>query len=136
MNLTDQQTKRFLELATPLIHWLRDNCHPHVAVIVDNESVQLMEGITARAIPWPLPIECGDKCYTQEELLENGWKLPTQPPAEGHEIQLAWEDGSFGASSKGGYYPHGLNPGYHCHHPAGRFVPISNIMAWRYYPKS
>ncbi len=34
------------EVATrPLIKWLNENCHPHVAVIVENDGAQLFEGV-------------------------------------------------------------------------------------------
>ena len=34
-----------LEVAKPLIKYLNDNCHPHCTVIVDCDSVELVEGV-------------------------------------------------------------------------------------------
>lgn len=51
MQLTDEQRAQFRSLATPLIQFLRDNCHPHVTVIIDNQSAELLEGISAFTVP-------------------------------------------------------------------------------------
>lgn len=34
----------FAEAAKPLMDYLRDNCHPHMRVIVDSENAELLEG--------------------------------------------------------------------------------------------
>jgi hypothetical protein len=43
--LNSRQTKEMEEAAKPLIKWLNENCHPHVVVIVDPGSAELLEGI-------------------------------------------------------------------------------------------
>lgn len=45
MVLNDQQRKELLEAAKPLIQWLNDNCHPHCSAHVDQNTVELSEGI-------------------------------------------------------------------------------------------
>lgn len=48
MNLTESERDEFEVLAIPIIKWLNDHCHPHVTVIIDNASVELLEGVMAR----------------------------------------------------------------------------------------
>jgi len=45
MIITDQQIKELEEAARPLIEWLNTLAHPHVNVIVDCSSAELVEGI-------------------------------------------------------------------------------------------
>ena len=41
----------------PLMDYLRDNYNPHVKVIVDSESAELMEGIHCYRVPQPTPVK-------------------------------------------------------------------------------
>ena len=45
MKLTRKELIEMLNAAKPLINWINDNCHPHCRALVDNESVELLEGI-------------------------------------------------------------------------------------------
>jgi 2'-5' RNA ligase len=46
MTITEQQHKEFEAAARPLIEYLTTaGFHPHVTVIVDNTSAQLVEGV-------------------------------------------------------------------------------------------
>ena len=45
MKLNEEQYEKVIELAKPLAQWLADNCHPHVKVIVENDRIELMEGV-------------------------------------------------------------------------------------------
>lgn len=47
MILNEQERQQFEAVVRPLIEWLNANCHPHVTVIVDNTSAELVEGIAA-----------------------------------------------------------------------------------------
>lgn len=47
MKLTKKQIEEFEGISKPMIKWLNDNCHPHVTIIVDNSSSELVEGITS-----------------------------------------------------------------------------------------
>lgn len=45
MILTKEQIKRFHEAAKPLIKWLNEeNFHPHIKVIVEQDSAEFLEG--------------------------------------------------------------------------------------------
>ncbi len=45
MRVSEQQKSELLEIAKPLMGWLKENCHPHCTVLLDSESVELLEGI-------------------------------------------------------------------------------------------
>lgn len=45
MTITDQQKQEMLEAAKPLMQWLVANAHPHCRVLVDQVSVEMLEGI-------------------------------------------------------------------------------------------
>jgi hypothetical protein len=45
MVITEQQRQQFEGLVHPLIEWLNNNCHPHVTVVVDSTSAELLEGL-------------------------------------------------------------------------------------------
>ena len=47
MELTDEQKKELEMVATPLMNWLEDNCHPHVHVLIDGQEAILVEGVVA-----------------------------------------------------------------------------------------
>lgn len=47
MRITEQQNKEMLEAAKPLIKWLNENCHPHCAARVDQNTIELTEGIAS-----------------------------------------------------------------------------------------
>ena len=51
MNIDKEKQKEFERAAKPLIEFLRKNFHPHVAVIVDTCSVELLEGICSFVDP-------------------------------------------------------------------------------------
>jgi hypothetical protein len=45
MTLKEGQLEELLEAAKPLIKWMNENCHPHCTAIVDQQKVELLEGI-------------------------------------------------------------------------------------------
>lgn len=45
MILTPEQQEEFRLICNPLLFWLNENCHPHVSVIIDGTSAELVEGI-------------------------------------------------------------------------------------------
>jgi len=45
MTLTKLQQEQMLEVAKPLIKWLNENCHPHCTAHVDQNTIELTEGI-------------------------------------------------------------------------------------------
>jgi hypothetical protein len=45
MILTKEQQQQMLDAAKPLIKWLNENCHPHCTAHVDQNTVELTEGI-------------------------------------------------------------------------------------------
>ena len=48
MIITSEQAEGLLEAAKPLIKWLNEHGHPHNTAIVDNNSVELVEGVAMR----------------------------------------------------------------------------------------
>jgi hypothetical protein len=46
MLLTPEEVFELETAAKPLMNWLAETCHPHVAAIVDNERAEFMEGLT------------------------------------------------------------------------------------------
>ncbi len=44
MKLTDEKRKEFEELSKPLMKFLCENCHPHVTVVIEPTSAELLEG--------------------------------------------------------------------------------------------
>jgi hypothetical protein len=47
MVITEEQRKSFELAARPLIAWLCEHCHPHVAVIVEPTGAELVEGVAS-----------------------------------------------------------------------------------------
>lgn len=45
MKITEEQAKEMLEAAKPLIKWMSENCHPHCTARVDQNTIELTEGI-------------------------------------------------------------------------------------------
>lgn len=45
MTITEKQQEEMLEAAKPLIRWLNENCHPHCTARVDQNTVELTEGV-------------------------------------------------------------------------------------------
>ena len=45
MTLTQEQQQAMLEAAKPLIKWMNENCHPHCTAHVDQNNIELTEGI-------------------------------------------------------------------------------------------
>lgn len=45
MSISKEQLEALRVSALPLISWLKMNVHPHTMAIVDNERVELMEGL-------------------------------------------------------------------------------------------
>lgn len=43
----DSRREELEELTRPLIKWLNDNYHPHVKLIIDPTSAELLEGCTS-----------------------------------------------------------------------------------------
>lgn len=50
MTITKEQAEDMLKAATPLIEWMKNNCHPHCVAVVDLESIHLTEGIASRYV--------------------------------------------------------------------------------------
>jgi hypothetical protein len=52
VRFTLDEIETLREAALPLMQWLNNNCHPHVAAIIDSEHIELVEGLaTARREP-------------------------------------------------------------------------------------
>jgi len=45
MILTKEQRDELLKASKPLIAWLNENCHPHCTAMVENDRVELLEGV-------------------------------------------------------------------------------------------
>ena len=45
MKITKEQQEAMLEAAKPLMKWMNENCHPHCKAVVDQVSIQLLEGL-------------------------------------------------------------------------------------------
>ena len=45
--MTEEQKKEFEKLAREMMKWMNENCHPHMTVIIDNTSSQLVSGEVA-----------------------------------------------------------------------------------------
>lgn len=45
MILTQEQQQQMLEAAKPLIKWLNENCNPHCTAHVDQNTIELTEGV-------------------------------------------------------------------------------------------
>lgn len=45
MKLTPEQFNSLLEASKPLMKWMSENCHPHCTACVDQNTVELSEGI-------------------------------------------------------------------------------------------
>lgn len=45
MGLTPEQRTELESLSKPLMQWITDNGHPHMKLIIENESAELVEGI-------------------------------------------------------------------------------------------
>lgn len=52
MVLTDEKQAEFEAVAKPVVLWLKENCHPHVVVVVDNIHAALHEGVVSFSVPW------------------------------------------------------------------------------------
>lgn len=44
--MNEELREELLEKAKPLVELLRENFHPHCKIIIDNEFVELVEGVT------------------------------------------------------------------------------------------
>lgn len=45
MIISAEQQASMLEAAKPLIAWMNENCHPHCAARVDQNTIELTEGV-------------------------------------------------------------------------------------------
>ncbi len=45
MVISEEQRISMLEAAKPLIAWMNENCHPHCAARVDQNTIELTEGV-------------------------------------------------------------------------------------------
>lgn len=45
MIISKDKTKQLEEAAAPLIKFLAENFHPHVKCIVENDSIEILEGL-------------------------------------------------------------------------------------------
>ena len=43
--LTEEQQESFKVVTRPVIEWLNNNCHPHVAAIIHPTRAELTEGL-------------------------------------------------------------------------------------------
>jgi hypothetical protein len=48
MAVTPEQQQQMLEAANPLIKWMAENVNPHCKAIVENNNVELLEGIATQ----------------------------------------------------------------------------------------
>lgn len=60
MHLSKQDREEFEALAKPLIQFLRDKCHPHVTIVIDNQSAELLEGLSVFTVPFTPPTPKGE----------------------------------------------------------------------------
>jgi len=63
MTITKEQSNEMLEAATPLINWMKQNCHPHCLAMVDSSQVELFEGVARVGLgqrEFPLTRDDGD----------------------------------------------------------------------------
>lgn len=61
MILNSKQVQELEEAAKPLAAFLRENCHPHMTVIVTGESAELVEGLaTVMLTPVSEPSSSGN----------------------------------------------------------------------------
>lgn len=44
MILTEEQKKEFEEAVKPIMKWLCENFHPHIIVIIDPTTAEILEG--------------------------------------------------------------------------------------------
>jgi len=42
--MTEEQQKEFEKLTNPLIKFINDHGHPHMTIIIDNSSAELLSG--------------------------------------------------------------------------------------------
>lgn len=49
MEITEKQRQEMLEAARPLLKWHNDNCHPHCRLIVDANTIELIEGVATNS---------------------------------------------------------------------------------------
>ena len=54
---TEEQRNKITNLAIPLISFLRQEGHPHMKAIVDNESIEIVEGIACGRIRFEEGVE-------------------------------------------------------------------------------
>lgn len=47
MILSEKEREEFEAVTRPVIEWLNKNCHPHVTVVVEPTSAELLEGVVA-----------------------------------------------------------------------------------------
>lgn len=45
MTITKEQQEEMLSAALPLIKWMNENCHPHCSILVDQTTVELVQGV-------------------------------------------------------------------------------------------
>lgn len=48
MTITQEQSEQMLEAAKPLIKWMNENCHPHCKATVDQNTIELTEGLACQ----------------------------------------------------------------------------------------
>lgn len=76
--IKEEQLNEFAQACLPVMKWLRDNCHPHVTVIVDSGRAELLEGLAATIFkedPRPQPESQPESTEAQPE---------SQPYSEPH----------------------------------------------------
>jgi hypothetical protein len=68
-----QAMEEFKELCGPLMHWLNDNFYPHVKVIVDSVTAEMVEGLAC------IKIEVDENTATSADPdVSQGFCVPTE----------------------------------------------------------
>ena len=42
--------KEFEQLMTPVLEWVKSNCHPHTTILIDRNSAELLEGVAVVSV--------------------------------------------------------------------------------------
>lgn len=50
MRFTEEQNEEFKKVCQPVIVWLKNNGHPHMQVIVNDRSAELVEGLMTTSV--------------------------------------------------------------------------------------
>ena len=50
--MKSQKHIEFEHLVLPLMHWLRENHHPHVTVVVNSQNAECLDGLYSVVLPY------------------------------------------------------------------------------------